>query len=257
MNSFLFLGTGGSAGVPMVGCTCAVCHSKSPHNKRLRPSGLLKYDGKTLLIDCGPDLRYQALKHKVHYIDGVLITHTHFDHVGGLDELRTYYLLHGQVLPVLVSMETLEGLKHRYDYLFAEKTWGKSLAAQLYFQVLEEGRGNAEFVGIPLDYVSYEQGGCPVNGFRFGEFAYVSDIQKYPDTIFEDLRGVKTLVLSALRETPSQMHFSFEEAIDFAQLVGASRTYFTHISHETEHEKINKKLPKGFQLAYDGLTLKL
>ncbi len=257
MDSFLFLGTGGSAGVPMVGCHCPVCKSDNPHNTRLRPSGLLKINGKTFLIDCGPDLRYQALVHEIDYIDGVLITHTHFDHVGGLDELRTYYLLHGQILPCLVSLETLDGLKKRYDYLFAEKTWGKSLAAQLHFQVLEQDRGKTEFMHQELQYVSYEQGNCPVNGYRFGKFAYISDIRKYPETIFADLQGVETLILSALRETPSQMHFSFSEAIEFSHRVGAKQTYFTHISHETDHEKVNKKLPKGFALAYDGLTLEL
>ena len=255
--TFLFLGTGGSAGVPMVGCQCSVCKSDTPHNQRLRPSGLLKLGDKTFLIDPGPDLRFQALKYNIAYIDGVLITHTHFDHVGGLDELRTYYLLHGQIMPCLVSLETLEGLKHRYDYLFAEKTWGKSLAAQLHFQVLEQERGTTEFLHQELQYVSYMQGQCPVNGFRFDTFAYISDIRKYPDTIFEDLQGVETLVLSAVRDEPSQMHLSFDEGIDFSKRVGAKKTYFTHISHETDHEKANKKLPKGFQVAYDGLTLDL
>lgn len=241
----------------MVGCTCAVCTSANPKDHRLRPSGLLTLGEKRFLIDCGPDLRYQALKYNIDYIDGVLITHTHFDHVGGLDEIRTYYLLHGQIMPTLVSLETLQGLKHRYDYLFAEKTWGKSLAAQLYFHVLEEERGETEFVHTAVQYVSYEQGKCPVNGYRFGTFAYVSDIRKYPETIFEDLQGVETLVLSAQREKSSQMHFSFDEGINFSKRVGAKRTYFTHINHETSHEKVNKKLPKGFELAYDGLRITL
>lgn len=241
----------------MMGCQCAICQSNEPRNKRLRPSGLLKINGKSLLIDPGPDLRYQALKYRLDYVDGVLITHTHFDHVGGLDELRTYYLLHGQIMPCLVSMETLQGLKHRYDYLFAEKTWGKSLAAQLYFHVLEEERGVTEFLHEEIRYVSYMQGQCPVNGYRFGRFAYISDIRKYPETIFEDLEGVEILVLSAARDKPSQMHLSFDEGIEFAYHVGAKKTYFTHISHETDHETMSRQLPTGFQLAYDGMILDL
>ncbi len=241
----------------MVGCKCAVCQSDDVCNKRLRPSGLLRYEGRTFLIDPGPDLRQQALTHGIDYIDGVLITHTHFDHVGGLDELRTYYLMHGQIMPCLVSLETLEGLKHRYDYLFAEKSWGKSLAAQLHFQVLENSRGKTQFLDRELSYVSYMQGQCPVNGFRFGNFAYISDIRSYPETIFSDLHGVETLVISAAREKPSQMHLSFDEAMEIAQRVGATRTYFTHISHETDHAQVEAKLPQGFELAYDGLQISL
>ncbi|MFN0065587.1 MAG: MBL fold metallo-hydrolase, partial [Chlamydiales bacterium] len=114
-----------------------------------------------------------------------------------------------------------------------------------------------EFLDLPLRYMSYEQGGVSVNGFRYGSFAYLSDIKKYPLTIFEDLEGVKILVLSALRETPSQMHLSFEEAIAFARKIKPREVYFTHISHETDHEQVQKMLPKGFALAYDGLFLEL
>ncbi len=252
---FLFLGTGGSAGVPMIGCECPVCLSKDPHDKRLRPSGLLTANGKTLLIDSGPDYREQALKFHIDRLDGVLLTHSHFDHVAGLDELRTYYLLYREILPVLVSETTIQDLKRRYDYLFREKSWGMSLAAQLDFHVLESTRGETVFCGTPLRYMTYEQGGMQVNGFRFGPFAYVSDIRNYPETIFKDLAGVETLVLSALRHKPSMMHFSIEEAIAFSRKAGAKQTYFTHIGHELENQKTNEALPPGFALAHDGLRL--
>lgn len=256
MNAeFLFLGTGGSGGVPMIGCRCPVCISEDPHNKRYRPSGLLTINGKQLLIDAGPDFRMQALHFCINHLDGVLLTHTHFDHVAGLDELRAYYLLQRKNLPILVSQATLHDLKRRYDYLFKDKSWGVSLAAQLDFHVLESSRGTTEFVGIPLDYVSFEQGGMEVNGYRFGSFAYISDIRNYPETIFEDLSGVEILVLSALRHEPSMMHFHIEEAIAFSRKIGAKNTYFTHIGHELEHTSTNRSLPKGFSLAYDGLKL--
>lgn len=254
-GSFLFLGTGGAAGVPMIGCTCPVCLSQDPHDKRLRPAGLLSARGKKLVIDTGPDFRSQALLYQVNKLDGVLLSHAHFDHVAGLDELRTYYLLQKLILPVLVSIETLDSLKKRYDYLFREKTWGVSLAAQLHFQVLEDDRGKTRFCDLPLAYMTYEQGKTKVNGYRIGNFAYVSDIKKYPETIFEDLQGVETLVIGALKKEPSQMHLSFDDAIDFSRRVEAKSTYFTHIGHEVDHQSTNAKLPKGFQVAHDGLRL--
>ncbi len=254
---FLFLGTGGSSGVPMIGCGCPVCTSQDPCNSRLRPSGLIRVKGKTLLIDSGPDFREQALKYHIDHLDGVLLTHTHFDHVAGLDELRAYYLLHRERLSVLASEVSLHDLKRRYDYLFKEKSSGMSLAAQLDFDVLEKSRGETTFCGIPLCYMTYEQGGMEVNGFRFGSFAYVSDIRDYPESLFEDLEGVKVLVLGALRHEPSVMHFNIEEAIAFSKKIGAKETYFTHIGHELEHEKTNAALPSGFLLAHDGLLLEL
>ncbi|NGX46326.1 MAG: Ribonuclease BN [Chlamydiae bacterium] len=239
----------------MVGCNCEVCHSDDPHNKRLRPSGLLTFGDKKILVDTGPDLRYQMLKSSVDRLDGVILTHTHFDHIAGLDELRAFYLLKRQVLPLLLSFTSLEDLKKRYDYLFKEKSWGVTLAAQLHFQVLENERGETEFLGVPLSYMTYEQGGMRVNGYRFGEFAYVTDIRNYPESIFQDLQGVRYLVLSALRTTPSPVHFTLEEATAFAGKIGPEKVWFTHIAHEMDHEKAEKTLPTGFALAYDGLTI--
>ncbi|MFZ0564970.1 MAG: MBL fold metallo-hydrolase [Chlamydiales bacterium] len=254
-NEFLFLGTGGSEGIPSIGCQCPVCTSSDSHNKRLRPSGVVTIGSKRFLIDTGPDFRAQALLYQLNHLDGVLITHTHFDHVAGLDELRVYYLLHRTTLPVLVSETSFKDLKRRYDYFFRKKSWGMSLSAQLDFQVFKEDHGEIEFQEVPIRYVTYEQGGMPVNGFCFNNFAYVSDIKDYPETIFEQLHGTEILVISALRKSASMMHLSLEEAIAFSKAVGAKKTYFTHIGHELEHEQTNASLPEGFALAYDGLTL--
>lgn len=256
-STFLFLGTGSSSGIPMIGCQCGVCKSSDPHDKRLRPSGLLMIKGKKIVIDSGPDFRQQALKYQLNTIDGLLITHSHFDHVAGLDELRSYYLINRKNLPVIVSRPTIDDLKRRYDYLFREKSWSHSLTAQLDFCVLEEERGTIQFLDIPIQYMRYEQASTPVNGYRIGSFAYVSDIRNYPKTIFEDLQGVETLVVSALRHETSLMHFNLEEAIAFSRHVGATQTYFIHMGHELDHAKTNAMLPSGFQLAHDGLELEL
>ncbi len=239
----------------MIGCPCPVCSSLDPCDNRLRPSGLLVTAGKRLLIDAGPDLRLQALRYRIDHLDGILITHSHFDHIAGLDELRAYYLLHRSPLPVLLSKPTYLDLRRRYDYFFQERSREASLPAQLDFHVIEEERGEISFLGLDIGFMRYEQSNMPVTGFRFGPFAYISDIRQYPETIFEDLAGVDTLVLSMLRQETSFMHLNLEEALAFARKVGASRTYFTHMSHEVEHAAISALLPKGVHLAYDGLKL--
>lgn len=253
--SLVFLGTGASSGSPMIGCQCPVCISSSDYNKRLRPSVLLQIEGKNILIDSGPDFRQQALRHNITQLDGVLITHTHFDHVGGLDELRSYYLIHRHTIPVLVSLQTLASLKKRYDYLFLEKQWGVSLAAQLHFQVLENHLGETSFLDLPIKYVTYSQGGMDVNGFVFGNLAYLTDVKIYEDHIFEILKGTDILILNALRSSESPMHLTFDEAIKFAEKIGAKQLYLTHIAHDVDHESTQKQLPSNCFLAYDGLTL--
>lgn len=237
----------------MIGCECAVCRSNDPRDRRLRPSGLLKIGGKTILIDSGPDFRQQALTHHINHLDGMILTHTHYDHIAGLDELRIYYVQTKEHLPVLLSRPSMDDLQKRYHYLFGVKSFGVSLTAQLEYQVLEDERGETEFLGVPLQYMTYSQGGMAVNGLRFGSFAYVSDIQEYPETIYDDLQGVETLVLSALRERESLMHLHFDSAVEFARRVGAKRTFFTHMNHEVCYGKTT--LPEGFELAYDGLEL--
>jgi phosphoribosyl 1,2-cyclic phosphate phosphodiesterase len=251
----LFLGTGASSGVPVIGCHCAVCTSPDVHNRRLRPSVLLTYEGKRFLIDVGPDFRQQALRYNIDRIDGVLLTHAHYDHVGGLDELRAFYIHHREATPILCSIETLDELKKKFDYLFKPKVEGASLAAQLHFQVLENSMGETDFLGVPLKYVTYKQGKMSVNGFIFGKFAYLTDIREYSEEIFSYLEGVEILVLSAIGEKPSHMHLCFEEGVAFAHKAGVKQCLFTHLSHQNDHQKINRMLPKECQLAYDGQFL--
>lgn len=254
-GELIFLGTGGSTGIPQIGCRCEVCRSTNPKNKRLRPSALLTIDNKKFLIDAGPDFRYQALKYGITKLDGVMITHTHYDHIAGLDEFRIFYLLQKKAVPILLSQASFNEIKMRYAYLFRERNKEYSLPAQLDFQILVEKHGVANFQGLTVGYMTYQQGGMDVNGYRIGNLAYVSDIKIYPELIFEDLKGVKILIMSALRETLSPMHLSLEEAIQFSKKVGAERTIFMHIGHEVDYEKVNPTLPKGFELSYDGMRV--
>ncbi len=253
-NSALFIGTGASLGVPVIGCECATCRSHDPKNKRLRSSLILNWEGKRFLIDAGPDFRQQALRYEINYLDGVLLTHAHEDHIAGIDDLRIYYFQNHTPLPCLASKETAKDLYERFHFIFKPRIEGKE---RIRLEVLPEDRGEALFEDIPIRYFTYEQMGTKVLGFRFGNFAYLTDIKTYSPAIFEELQGVEILVLSALRMTPSQMHFTVDEAVDFVKNVGSCQTYLTHLSHDLEHEKTNAYLPKHIQLAYDGLKITL
>lgn len=254
-GTLLFLGTGGSAGVPIIGCKCAVCRSSSPFNKRSRPSALLTLGKKVILIDSGPDFRSQALHYGINTLTGVILTHTHYDHVGGLDELRVFYFMQHLKLPILASIETYEELRTRFHYLFKTRQADGSLQSQFDFQILENDFGTTHFLGIKVDYVSYTQADMKVTGYRFGNLAYISDIREYEQRVIDELQGIETLIISALRYTRSEVHFNIEEALEFSAKVGAKKIFFTHISHELDHEETNQQLPENVRLAHDGLEI--
>lgn len=249
-GKFLFLGTGGSLGVPVVGCVCETCASKDPYNKRFRPSGVLEVESKRFLIDAGPDFRSQALQYKIHHLDGVLLTHCHYDHIGGFDDLRVFSFKKKRKLPILLSQGSFEELKVRYHYLMEPQS-----ADKFEFHILKSDFGTVSFEGFQWETVSYIQAGMLVIGYRLDTFAYVSDIRFYSDRVILALKGVETLVLSALKYTPTEVHFSLQEAVDFATQVGAKRTWLTHIAHDLDHAVVNRKLPQNVQLAHDGLEI--
>ena len=253
-GTFLFLGTGASAGIPIIGCHCPVCSSHSVHNRRLRPSGLIKLKDKTFLIDVGPDFRQQALLHRIDHLDGLLLTHTHFDHIAGIDELRAYYFQSKKPLPCLLSEESLELLKQRYDYLFEPLQENGSLRAQFQFQALQDF-GRVEFAGYSIDYLSYSQCGMKVTGFRIGPLAYISDIHDYDETVLLALKGVQKLIVSAIGSESSHAHFSVDEAVEFSRKIGAQRTWLTHISHHLDHDAAEHFLPPDIRMGYDGLEI--
>lgn len=255
IGSLLFLGTGASAGIPVMGCHCHVCTSHDPRNKRQRAAALIRYAGKNLLIDAGPDIRQQGLTFGLEHVDGLFLTHTHFDHVGGLEELRVFNFKQEVAIPCLLSEESLKEVKKLFHYFFEEHSQDKTIPAKFHFHTLPHERGEVLFCDLALRYFSYRQSQMKVSGFRLGDLAYVTDIKEYPDTIFEDLQGLSTLVLSALRFTKTRLQFSIDEAVDFAARVQAKKTYLIHMAHEIDHTHLQSLLPATIMPAYDGLEI--
>jgi phosphoribosyl 1,2-cyclic phosphate phosphodiesterase len=200
----------------------------------------------------GPDFRQQALRTNLTHIDGLLLTHTHFDHIAGIDELRVLNFWQKKPIRCLLSQESFAEMQIRYHYLFKPHEEGGSRTAQIDCQILPGHSGTVEFVGQPISFISYRQGGMKVNGFRFGNFAYISDIRDHGEDIFPFLEGVDFLVLSALRLEPSRAHFSLEEAAQFAHKAKVKKTWLTHLSHNVDYESACKLLPPDVRPGFDG-----
>ncbi len=248
-----FLGTGTSHGVPMIGCECATCHSADPKDRRLRPSLFIDVPGRVrLLVDTATDLRQQALSHGISRVDAILFTHSHADHVMGLDEVRRFNVVQKAPIPCYASATTWASIKRTFSYVFdgAPRQGGG-------IPQLEAREVDGPFVvgGVRVRPVPLWHGKMPILGFRFGSFAYLTDCNAIPDESWPLLDGVETLALDALRERPHPTHFTIDEAIAVAARVGARRTYFTHICHDLPHAATSARLPVGVELAYDGLEL--
>lgn len=242
-------------GVPVIGCDCSVCTSEVPQDHRMRTSALLTIDNRNILIDCGPDFRNQALRFKIKTLDGLILTHSHNDHTAGVDDLKVYCVRSKKPLSCLLSAETECELQRRYYYMFRPHDAYQGMTTHLQMTTLEDSSGTVDFLGLKIRYFSYLQLGMTVNGFRFGNLAYVTDIRDYNDSIFEELQGVEILVLSALRFSTSPMHLNVDEAVDFSKKVGAKHTWLIHCAHEMEYQKVNAYLPENVRLAYDGLSI--
>lgn len=246
----LFLGTGGSMGVPVVGCSCPVCLSSDSKDKRLRPSLLIRKGHHNYLIDCGPDFRTQAITSGLKRIDAVLITHPHYDHTAGLDDLRGIFLKDNCPIHCYLSQNSFRDIKRRFYYLFEEEE--NPYLTRFHIEMLKEKRGWLELPHGKVRYFDYRHADTEVCGFRFGTLAYLTDIKEYPESIFEDLHGIETLIISSPREEESPIHFSVNDAVEFFGKTGAKEVYLTHISHHMKRVQIEKTLPKNVKLSYDG-----
>lgn len=242
-------------GIPMVGCDCPVCQSRNPKDRRLRCSALLNIGGKLILIDTSPDFRQQGLRIGLTRLDGVIWTHAHQDHSGGIDDLRPLFLRRKNPLPCLLSKATYNDIKGRFGYLFDPADLKNPSLRPTFDLTVIPKQGKVEFLGLPVEFFTYSQMGMEVTGLRFGSFAYVTDLKDYDPSIFEWLKGVETLVVSALRYETSPLHLTLDEAVAFGKAARAKKTYFTHIAHEIGHDEGSTRLPSGFALAYDGLEI--
>jgi phosphoribosyl 1,2-cyclic phosphate phosphodiesterase len=249
---FTFLGTGTSQGVPVIACDCETCQSNDRFDKRLRTSGLLQSEDTTLIFDTGPDFREQMLAHRVKNLDAVVFTHTHRDHVAGLDDVRAYNYLQQKDMPIYGTAETHEHIRREFYYIFESASYPGVPKLELH-----EIDRNTFLVGdISLTPIPVLHGKMPVLGFRTGNFAYITDANYISPESFKLLEGVETLVLNALRLTPHHSHFHLQEAIAVADKIGVRKAYFTHISHLMGPQRdIANQLPPHIQLAHDGLSL--
>jgi len=255
VSKITFLGTGTSQGVPMIGCDCMTCRSSDPRDKRLRPSIYVELPGGTaILVDAGPDLRQQALTCDIRRVDAILFTHAHADHVLGLDETRRFNAIQQRPMDCYGSAAALDDIRKTFSYVFDTATPRGGGLPNLNLIPIE---GTLSIDGHEIVPVPVFHGPREILGFRFGSFAYLTDCSRIPDGSWAMLHNLEVVVLDALRERPHPTHFSLAEAIEAARRIAAQRTFFTHMCHDLAHELTNARLPKGMELAYDGLTLEL
>lgn len=249
-----FLGTGTSHGVPFIGCDCAVCTSDNPRDKRLRSSIHLDIEGKSIIIDAGPDFRQQVLREKIRQLDALVFTHEHKDHTAGLDEVRSFNQIQQQPIAVYCRSAVLERLRKEYAYIFAGHDYPG--IPDIEVQLIE----NKPFsvAGIALNPVEVMHHQMPVLGFRIGDFTYITDAKHIADEEKQKIKGSSTLVLNALQHEENIAHLTLNEALALVEELGVGRAYLTHISHRLGlHEVVSKGLPPQVALAFDGLQLEV
>jgi phosphoribosyl 1,2-cyclic phosphate phosphodiesterase len=248
------LGSGTSTGVPTIGCRCAVCTSQDPRDSRLRPSVLLRYGGRNVLIDTTPDFRQQALRARLERLDAVLFTHSHADHIMGLDDVRPFNFRQRSSIPIYGAPEALETIHRAFEYIFADRAHDSSVP-RLESHALD---GSAfDLFGLEFLPIRLKHGRSLVYGYRFGGAAYLTDHSAIPEESLEHLQGLDVLFLDGLRHRPHPTHTTVERALRYVEQLAPQRAFFTHICHELPHAETESALPPHVRLAYDGLEIEV
>ena len=239
-------------GVPTIGCDCAVCHSSDPRDRRTRPSILVQFNDKTILIDSTPDFREQAIRENIRHIDAVLYTHTHADHILGIDDLRPLSYRHKpNKLPLYARPEAAEFIRNMFRYIFdADYKFGG--LPQVELRTLD---GPVTLFGAVFEPIPVIHGETEIYGFRFGSAAYLTDHSEIPEASYDKLKNLDILFLDALRHTPHPTHSTVEKSLNIVDRLKPQRTFFTHICHDLAHEKTNASLPENVRLSHDGMKL--
>lgn len=245
-----FMGTGTSAGVPELGCNCEVCRSEDNKDKRTRTSLLIRDNNRNIIIDCGPDFRQQALREGISTIDSIILTHSHFDHIAGLEELRPVTKESG--MPVWCESFVAEQIRIRLHYCFGNIR--KGYAADLDLKIFDPS-ASFEVCGCTFTPIRLIHHKLPVCGFRFGKIAYLTDFTEMDDQEMEKLQGVEILIIEALRQTPHVAHISLSQALDYIRMINPVKSYLIHMNHQFGlHEEVQKQLPDNVIIAHDGLS---
>jgi phosphoribosyl 1,2-cyclic phosphate phosphodiesterase len=248
------LGSGTSVGVPTVGCHCAVCNSADPRDKRLRPSILVSYEGRNVLIDAGPDFRTQALRVNLDRLDAVVFTHWHADHIMGLDDIRPYNFRQRGQIPIYASEDTMAVIRRAFLYIFDESK-KESNVPQLATHVIDGG--GFDLFGLEFEPVPVFHGSATIYGYRFGAAAYLTDHSEIPEASMQRLQGLDVLFLDALRYKPHPTHSTVDRSVKTVEKLAPRRAFFTHISHDLAHERTEGLLPPRVRLAFDGLEIQV
>jgi len=248
-----FLGTGTSTGVPILGCDCFTCTSPDPHDNRTRPSIMLEFDGRVVVVDTTPDFRQQGLREGIGRLDAVLFTHTHADHVFGLDDVRVFNFRQKQAIPIYADRRSLDRIRQIFSYVFQGNVAGGGIP-QLNPTVID---GPFELWGRQFIPVPVLHGELPVLGFRMDRAAYVTDFSVIPETSLPLLEGLDVLILDALRPKPHPTHSTLDQSLALVERLNPRRAFFTHMAHDLLHEATNAALPPRVRLAFDGLRLEL
>lgn len=248
----IFLGTGTSQGVPMIGCGCEVCKSQDPRDKRLRASVLVEHEGLRVLVDAGPDFRYQMLRAGVSSLDAILLTHNHKDHTGGLDDIRAFNYHEKRATQIYCEKYVEESLRKEYSYAFEEIKYPG--APEWDVHIIDENPFTIK--GVEITPIRGRHFKLPVLGYRFGNIAYCTDMNHIPEEEYSKLQGLDHFIINCVRRGRHISHYSLEQAMEVAEKVGAKHSWLTHLSHQLPcHEELTKELPEGILPAFDGLVI--